>query len=493
MTMLRLTMFAFCVIVIIVTSNETTFAQTLSPAERASIEQYGEEYVSALNAGTPTTYEKVIHAIYAANTLAEIGVARIQKQMERLHNDLGALKHHHSEIAEFNMGDAISRVLHVYAKPSATAMWKDFQFRLEANPPHKITELAFIAEVAEPVYLPNGAIAEANTLAWLNAYLDKLIAQNDLAGSVLIAEGERIVFERVYGFADAKRAVKVSPETRFNLGSGNKMFTALAVAQLVAAGKLSYNDPLIKFFPDFAPREFAEQATIHHLLSHTSGIGEFWTKEYEKHWHELKSLRDYLPWIYKAGVNFEPGKEFRYSNSNFLLAGLIVEQASGMDYYDYIRKHIYQPLGMTATDSYFRNDAKVNLAAPLKRDGESWMTATHGSRGSSTGGGYSTTHDMLKFARGLVAGKILSKENLNTLLASKTRGLSEAFEYGYGFILSNEGNVSSFGHGGIAAGVNFEFRYFPQYDMTFVIFCNQDNGAYDDLRKNVIKLITGAR
>lgn len=198
-------------------------------------------------------------------------------------------------------------------------------------------------------------------------------------------------------------------------------------------------------------------------------------------------------WIYKAGIKFQPGKEFSYSNSNFLLAGLIIGQTSGVSYYDYIRQNIYQPLAMTASDSYFMNDEKAGLAAPLKRDGKGWAVAEHGLRGSSTGGGYSTTRDMLKFARGLVAGKIISKENLNTLLTSKTRGLAEATDYGYGFILSSDGNVNSFGHGGVAPGVNFELRYFPQLDMTFVIFCNQDNGAYDDLRKNIIKLITGSR
>jgi len=481
----------FGMMVLLVSKN--ILAQSLSQAERASIEQYGEQYVRALNSGSAESYAKSINSIFAVSTLEKIGLARIQKQMERIKLDFGALEYHHSEITEFNMGDAISRVLHVYAKPSGVTMWRDLQFRIEANPPHKLTELAFIAEVAEPVYLPNSAITDPNTLSWLNGYIDKLIAENDLSGSVLIAEGERLVFERVYGFADAKRAMRITDNTRFNLGSGNKMFTALAIAQLVAAGKLNYSDPLIKFFPDFPKRKFAGKATIHHLLSHTSGVGEFWTDEYQKHWHEIKSLHDYLPWIYKAGITFEPGKEFHYSNSNFLLAGLIIEQASGMDYYDYVRQNIYQPLDMTATDSYFRNDGQVVLAAPLKREEKGWVIANQGLRGSSAGGGYSTTRDMLKFARGLVAGKILSKENLSTMLASKTRGLAEASDYGYGFILSNEGNVPSYGHGGIAAGVNFEFRHFPQLDLTFVIFCNQNNGAYDDLRKNIIKLITGAR
>ena len=100
---------------------------------------------------------------------------------------------------------------------------------------------------------------------------------------------------------------------------------------------------------------------------------------------------------------------------------------------------------------------------------------------------------MLKFSRGLVGGKLIAKESLSLSATSKIQGIKRDMDYGYGFELGNEGQMPSFGHGGITSGVNFAFRYFPSEDLTFVIFNNQDNGAYDDLRKNVVKLITGAR
>lgn len=468
-------------------------AATLSQTDRKSIENYGVRYLHALNAGTAESYTKVIHDVFAAATLQSIGEARLVAQMDRVHKELGELELHHSEVTEFNEGVAMRYFVHVYAKAKGAKGWKDLQFRLEENPPHKIKELVFIADVAEPVYLPNGAIADSYTLHWLNGYIDKLIAENDLSGSVLIARGDTPIYERVYGFADAQRSVEVSDDTRFNLGSGNKMFTAIAIAQLVEKGKLGYSDPISKFFPDFPDSGFAKKATVHHLLSHTSGVNEYWTEEHEKNRKHISDVKQMLPWVYKVGTAFAPGSEFHYSNSNFILAGLIVEKVSQMDYYSYVRKNIYEPLGMTMSDSYLRDGSVAGLATPLKKAPKGWEMAGEGLRGTSAGGGYATIRDMLKFSRGLIVGKILSANMLKHLTTSKADGLRAEIDYGYGFELSSEGQVRSFGHGGIATGVNSEFRYFPSEDITLVMFCNQDNGAYDDLRKNIVKLITGMR
>lgn len=140
------------------------------------------------------------------------------------------------------------------------------------------------------------------------------------------------------------------------------------------------------------------------------------------------------------------------------------------------------------------DDRDPSQAQRLARDEKrAWRTAAHGYRGSSAGGGLSTSADMLRFARGLVGHRIVSARMLDDMTTSKTSGLpGSPMAYGYGFILTQR-PVRSFGHGGIASGVNFEFRYFPESDITVIAFSNQDNGAYDDLRRNTIKLITGER
>jgi CubicO group peptidase (beta-lactamase class C family) len=474
-------------------SGRLVTAQSLAQADRQRIENYGALFVRAINADASEAQTKAVPEVFAQGFIQSTSEARLAGLFARLRQQFGEMEYHHSELLETRMGERISRILHIYAKAKGAKMWQDIQCRIEDSPPHKIKELAFIAEVAEPIALPNGEITDRNTLDWLNNYVDKLIADNDLAGSILIAQGDRVIYERAFGFADAKRTSKVMPETRFGMASGSKMFTALAIAQLVEKGKLSYSDPLSKFFPDFPNAAFAKKATIHNLLSHTSGVNEYWTPEYEKSWKTILTNKQMLPWVYKVGADFEPGAKFHYSNSNFILAGLIVEQVGGMDYYDYVRKHITGPLGMTMTDFYLRDGKAANLAEPLKRGASGWEFVELGARGTAAGGCFSTPREMLKFARGLTGGKLVTKETLTRMSTTKVRGLDAQMDYGYGFELGNQGQVFSFGHGGIARGTNFEFRYFPADDITLIAFNNQNNGAYDDLRGNIVKLITGWR
>lgn len=448
-------------------------------------EEYGAAFIRGINSDDGAERREIADAIFAQETLDEAGAERLLGLFARLRESFGVLEYHHSEVTY--------KVLHVFARKEGATRWHDFQLRLSPEPPHKIRNIGFVAEVAEPVYLPNGGIASAEVLDWLNGYVDKLIAENDLSGSMLIAQGDQVIFERAFGFADAGRELPVTPETRFSLGSGNKMFTAIAVAQLEAAGKLSYEDRLSKYFPDFPEPEFAQRATVGQLLSHTSGLGDYWTEEYEQAWGGIRTLAQMLPFVYAVPTRFQPGAAFGYSNSGFILAGLIVEQVSGQTYYEYVREHVLEPLGMNSTDWYLTDGSVAGLAQPLARGDEGWVRADRSLRGNSAGGGFSTPRDMLRFSRGLAAGELLPPESMADLLRSQVPPQQPGFDYGYGFILARDGDVRSYGHGGLASGVNMEFRYFPSLDTTFVIFCNQDNGAYDDLRKNGIKLITGDR
>ena len=457
------------------------------PAEVASrLDTLGKAFVNAVNNDTTSVRAGSVGNIFAASAIKEIGEQRLAGFIDKMRGNYGILKYHHSE--------GVGKAIHLYAQSSKDGKWHDFQFYYDLQPPHKITQIVFIADVSEPIYLPNGDIGSAYTLDWLNGYIDKLAKEDDLFASLLIAHGDSVFFERAFGFADSARTRPTTRSTRFNLGSGNKMFTALAIMQLKEKGKLRLSDTLSRYFPDFPDKLFIQKATIHHLLSHTSGLGDYWTDAYERSWDHTRQLSDVLPFVYDDSISFEPGSQFQYSNSGFLLAGLIVEKVSGQNYFDYIRENIYKPLGMLSTDSYLLDGKTPDLAEPLASAGEGWRVAPHGLRGTSAGGGLSTPRDMLSFVRGLNSGKVVDTADLRTMLEPKNVGLAPDYSYGYGFILNrNETGVVSYGHGGIAPGINFELRYYPKQDITFVIFCNQDNGAYDDLRRNIDKLITGDR
>jgi CubicO group peptidase (beta-lactamase class C family) len=354
--------------------------------------------------------------------------------------------------------------------------------------------LAFIAEVTQPVFLPNGAITDAGTLEWLNDYLDRLVRDYDLSGSALVAIGERVVFERVFGFEDVARSRPVTASTHFNLASASKMFTALAVARLVADGKLSYADPIDRFFPDFPDRAHARATTVAHLLSHTSGVGEYWTAETDAALRDVRNTADVYPFVVRAGVRFAPGTRHEYSNSNFILAGLIVERVSGTSYETFVARLVTTPLGMKDTGPFVAGERGRSLAEAMTRADTGWSAVPRRGRGTAAGGWWSTARDMHRFLRGVAAGGVVPAAALDTMRVSRTAAIPGSDgDYGYGLILQRSGGTDSYGHGGTARGVNAEVRHFPALDATLVVFSNQDNGAYDDLRRTLTRLITGER
>ncbi len=469
------------------------------PSDRRAVEGYGAAFVDAINAPDDGARRAIIERICAPSFIEKVTIEKILKQNGAIAGHLGRAEFHSAELAEMARGDTMSRVLHVYAKGEKTGRWHDLQMRVDPEPPYLLREMAFMADVTEPVYLPNGGLTDAGARDWFNSYIDRLREKEGLSGAVLLAVGDEVVFERYFGFADAAEKTPVTPDIRFNLGSGNKSFTALAVMMLDTDGKLSLTDPIAKYFPDFPDQEAAKQVTIAHLLSHTSGVAEYWTKENAPAVQAATGAKDLLALVYKEGMSATPGEVYRYSNSNFVLAGLIVEKASGKPYDEFVRERITGPLGLKDTDTFAMDGSVPRLAERLSRgEGHAWVPAAAapaGRRGGAAGGGFSTPRDMLKFARALVGGRVVAKETLARMTTSQTPAATraEGDDYGFGFILSKVGEQHCFGHGGIAKGVNFEFRYYPALDATLITFSNQDNGAYDDLRRTAEKLLTGVR
>lgn len=472
-----------------------SFAASGGDQPLRAAEEAGRRFVEAVNSGDGELRLATARAVYSEATLQARGDEAIVGLMERLAGDFGDLEFHHAEANAFRIGKETRHSLHVFVRAAKYERWKDLQFQLEAAPPHRIVNLIFIADVAEPVYLPNGAISDPHTLSWLDAYVDRLVAEEDLSGALLIAAGGRPLIERYFGFADSARTVPCSAATRFNLGSGNKMFTALALAKLVEEGATAFDTPIAGYLPELSHREWAAKATVGHLVSHTAGAGEYWTDATREALTRVKTLEDFVPLIEAAGIDFEPGTRFHYSNSNFILAGLVIERITGGDYHDFVRERISRPCGLADTDAFRNDGSAANLAEPLVGTPGAWSRVRGAFRGSSAGGGYSTARDMLRFSRCLVEGRIVGKDMLGTMTRSYSAHLPESqVDYGYGFIReTSPDRVFSYGHGGIARGVNFEYRYFPASDVTLVMFCNQDNGAYDSLRKTATRLITGER
>ena len=309
----------------------------------------------------------------------------------------------------------------------------------------------------------------------------ELARQEKFSGALLIARGKKITFEKSYGLADRDNHVPVTMDTQFRIGSMNKMFTATAILQLAGEGKLDLAAPIGGYLPDYPNHDAATKVTIRHLLTHTGGTGDIFTPEYEKHRLETRDLTDYVKLFGSRGLEFEPGSKWSYSNYGFILLGAVIEKVAGVSYYQYVRKHIFEPAGMHATDSLPEVDKVTKRSVGYMRKNGAWVNNvdTLPWRGTSAGGGYSTVGDLFRFAQALSGGKLV-KRDLLAQMTSKQAGSPQMpadSGYGFGMMISEGPPGKRFGHGGGAPGMNGELRVYPRTDTVVVVLANVDPPA----------------
>ncbi|MBX7042769.1 MAG: beta-lactamase family protein [Ignavibacteria bacterium] len=454
----------------------------------------GDLFVEGINSTSEERQKEIVLQVFADKLIAEKGVDGLVDLFKTLNTSYSPLDFHHSEINQFDRPSGTVYVMHIYAKKKDEVMWKDFQLYVDNPPTQKITRLAFVAEVSEPINLPNGVIEHEETLRWLDSYVSKLQSENDLSGSILIAKGNKILFERYFGYSDLERTLPIDKNSLFGIASGGKMFTALCIAKLAEENKINYNDNITKYIGGFADKAKADKITIHNLLTHTSGVAQYWWGQTSEAFSRADSIGDHLKMVLEVGLKEDAGNEYEYNNSNYILLGAIVEKVSGMDYFTFVKENIFDKANMNNSGFFYTNHE--NTVTPLVRSEKDnkWITVERGTgRGSSAGGAYSNVRDMLSFSDALVTNRIVSSETFQNMIEVQNKGYEVTEDYGYGFIIQTYGKEKTYGHGGTAKGVNFEFRYFPDQEITVIVFSNQDNGAYDDLKRNTIKLISGNR
>jgi CubicO group peptidase (beta-lactamase class C family) len=262
----------------------------------------------------------------------------------------------------------------------------------------------------------------------LGKTLDSLAALDEFSGVVLLARSGAPVFERAVGFADREARIPNTSETAFNLGSINKLFTAVAIRQLAAAGKLDVDSTLARAWPDYPNRDVARRVTIRQLLEHRSGIGgNIFAAPAGGKRSDLRRLADFLPLFVNEPLQFEPGNRSQYSNAGYLVLGLLVERLSGETYYEYVRRHIYEPAGMRRTAHWAVDSLPANTAVGYTR-GARRNTELLPGRGSSAGGGYSTTYDLLRLLDALRAGRIPAGGPAGLGVAGGAPGLNAVVE-----------------------------------------------------------------
>ncbi|HEX8457684.1 MAG TPA: serine hydrolase domain-containing protein [Pyrinomonadaceae bacterium] len=356
---------------------------------------------------------------------------------------------------------------------------------VEPDAPHRIAGIGM-----RPPKPPAGSeaaqaaarkLTDAERARELEAYVQKLADADVFSGAVLLAKDGKIIFEKAYGEASKDFHVANRVDTKFNLGSMNKMFTSVAIAQLVERGKLSFDDPLSKFLPEFPSKEAAQKIKIKHLLTHTSGLGSYFNRKFmESSRARYRTVSDMMTLAEGETLAFEPGTKWAYSNTGMLVLGAVIERVTGQSYFDYVRENIYKPAGMTNTDAYELDLVTLNLAVGYQKEFNEDGTTRfrnnifqHVIRGGPAGGGYSTVEDLLKFDTALRANKLVGAEYVRQLLSPKPELNSP--EYGYGFGIDTEHNIV--GHSGGFAGISSNLDMFLDNGYTAIVMSNYGGGS----------------
>jgi CubicO group peptidase (beta-lactamase class C family) len=367
-----------------------------------------------------------------------------------------------------------------------------------ASGPDDVKPKATGEEAAAAAPVAKG-MTDAQIAESLGAYLDQLSKEDRFSGVVLVARDGKPIFERAYGLANKAKSLSNNNETKFNLGSMNKMFTAVAIAQLAQAGKLSFEDTVGKHLPDYPNKEVANKVTIHQLLTHTSGLGSYWNAKFDAKKAGIRTVADYLS-LFAADQSpaFQPGARFQYSNSGFIVLGAIVEKVSGQSYYDYVRRNIYAPAGMKSTDAYEMNDGTRNLAMGYSNEGGDRSkggsrenTDTRPNKGGPAGGGYSTVEDLLRFHIALREHKLLNARYTALVTTGKIDMGRAKYAYGFGDEVVNGQRV--FGHNGGAPGIASDLSMYADSGHTSVVLTNYDPPLMMPVVRRIREMVTQAK
>ncbi|WP_218952406.1 serine hydrolase domain-containing protein [Amycolatopsis anabasis] len=343
-------------------------------------------------------------------------------------------------------------------------------------------------------------------------FITQWAADGKFAGTVLLNHRGRTVLSRSHGMANRRSAVPNGPDTIFNLASVGKLFTAIAIAQLAEQGKVAYHEKLGAYLDGF-PAEIADNVTVHHLLTHTSGMGDFMRMdgfdEEAKTWDSVeKTWNGIMSSVRRTGkLPFLPGAGSIYSNSGYFTLGAIVAKAANSCYYDYIRERVFQTANMRDADFYTKPQWRDNrrIARPYVRrsSGEQVdVVDEHHFVGSPAGSPFATAADLANFARTLQGGKLIGELHTQLTLSPKLpippdasapgEPLQPRFAtYAGGVTLADDQWIH--GHKGGAPGVSASVQWFPATDWTSVTLSNYDDGSTEPINALARKLISEHR
>jgi CubicO group peptidase (beta-lactamase class C family) len=311
------------------------------------------------------------------------------------------------------------------------------------------------------------------------------------SASIAIVQGGAITYLQAYGDGRIEPHTPALPSMRYSIGSISKQFTAAAVLLLAEQGKLSLDDPVSRFVPILTR---GNEVTIRELLSHTSGYQDYWPQDYVPPFMLQSITADKIldQWARKP-LDFDPGTEWQYSNTNFVIAGLIVEKASGVPLLQFLREHIFAPLGMksvmnidqnrlTETDAtgYLRYALGPPRVAP--KEGKGWLFAA--------GELAMPAEDLAKWDISMINQSVLRRASYAEMEKEVVLKNGLGTRYGLGVSVRQESGQRAIEHGGEVSGFTAHNMVFPEARMAVVVLVNEDSvGASGDIARKLADLL----
>lgn len=316
--------------------------------------------------------------------------------------------------------------------------------------------------------------------------------ENSPGAAAIVVKDGKIVYHKAFGMASMELGVPMKKDNVFRIGSITKQFTSAAILKLAEEGKLTLDDELTKFLPDYPTQ--GKKITVHQLLNHTSGIQSYtdmiaWTEETRRKDFTPEAMVDFFA---NAPMLSEPGKEWSYNNSGYFLLGMIIEKASGMSYEDYVETQFFEPLGMTSSRYGHPDEITARRAQGYMPTDEGYQNATYLSMTQPYAAGslLSTVEDLSKWYLAVAAGKVISKESLGKAITPTVLADGSTENYGYGLSIVDIKGSKGYGHGGGINGFLTASTYLPEEKVFVAVFsncnCNDPGGPANILAQMAI-------
>ncbi|HYK19755.1 MAG TPA: serine hydrolase domain-containing protein [Pyrinomonadaceae bacterium] len=312
----------------------------------------------------------------------------------------------------------------------------------------------------------------------IDAIAKQLLSRHTAGVSIAVARDGRLILARGYGLANVEHSVTVTPETVFHIASISKNILAAVVLQLVDEGKLRLDDDVTKYMPE-APTQ-GHHVTVRQLLNHSSGIYSFTSLPNAADNERLELTHEQvLALIKDKPFDFEPGTRWRYDNSAFYLAGMVVERVTKQEYGAYVREHVFKPLGMTSASLCYARMVVPHLASGYEVDGGALVNAAFMTWKLPFAGGAvcATASDLLKWEEALDTGRVLTPSSLAVMRTPTMLADGTQIDYGLGTRLGSLDGHRVLGHTGGRGGFRPLLESFPDDHLTIVILVNMGDAA----------------